>query len=184
MHGGRAMVKFIALNSKHLPAHPRSTSHALPCNLSHVRPARKQVKARAQSRRSRVGVALPTGGSGATTTPDYSLSDASTSQPQSIEGEAVTATEGASLPLALLARDAPKMRAAAELLNAWQIEPHDLWCGELLGRGGGLGRISGVQAGLRGGSSFSPCGASGSGAGGGGEARPPAELPRLSRRPL
>ena len=52
------------------------------------------------------------------------------------------------------------------------------------GRGGGLGRISGVQAGLRGGSSFSPCGASGSGAGGGGEARPPAELPRLSRRPL
>ena len=46
------------------------------------------------------------------------------------------ATEGASLPLALLARDAPKMRAAAELLNAWQIAPHDLWCGALLGRGG------------------------------------------------
>ena len=109
-----------------------------PCKLSHVGPARQQVKARAQSRRSRVGVALPTGGSGATTTPDYSLSDASTSQPQSVEGEgeAVTATEGASLPLALLARDAPKMRAAAELLNAWQIEPHDLWCGALLGRGG------------------------------------------------
>ena len=48
----------------------------------------------------------------------------------------MTATEGASLPLALLARDAPKMRAAAELLNAWQIAPHDLWCGALLGRGG------------------------------------------------
>ena len=48
----------------------------------------------------------------------------------------MTAAEGASLPLALLARDAQKMRAAAELLNAWQIAPHDLWCGALLGRGG------------------------------------------------
>ena len=48
----------------------------------------------------------------------------------------MAATEGTSLPLALLAREAPKMRTAAELLNAWQIEPHDLWCGALLGRGG------------------------------------------------
>ena len=93
----------------------------------------QQAKACAPSRRSRAGAAFPKGATGATTTPDYSLSGTSSSQPQIVEGEE---TEGASLPLALLARDAQKMRAAAELLNAWQIAPHDLWCGELLGRGG------------------------------------------------
>ena len=88
---------------------------------------------------------MPKGGSGATTTPDYSLSGTSSSQPHLVEGEE---TEGASLPLALLARDAQKMRAAAELLNAWQIAPHDLWCGELLGRGGQADVFAGRWEGL------------------------------------
>ena len=40
------------------------------------------------------------------------------------------------------------MRAAAELLNAWQIAPHDLWCGELLGRGGQADVFAGRWEGL------------------------------------
>ena len=81
-------------------------------------------------------------------TPDYSLSDTSASQPQSVEGEAVTSAEVASLPLALLARDTQKMRAAAQLLNAWQITPHDLWCGALLGKGGQADVFAGRWEGL------------------------------------
>ena len=63
--------------------HPFTHSHAVPCNLSQVRPAGQQPKAKG-------------GGNGATVTPDYSLSGTSTSQPQLVGGEAVTTTEVAS----------------------------------------------------------------------------------------
>ena len=40
------------------------------------------------------------------------------------------------LPLALLARDAGKQLAAAQLLETWKFAPADLWFGEPLGGGG------------------------------------------------
>ena len=60
----------------------------------------------------------------------------------------MTTAEVASLPLALLARDKQKMRAAAQLLNTWQIAPHDLWCGALLGKGGQADVFAGRWEGL------------------------------------
>ena len=52
------------------------------------------------------------------------------------------------IPLAMLAKDAGKQRAAAQLLDAWKISPNDLVFGEKLGEGGQADVFRGTYRGI------------------------------------
>ena len=88
-----------------------------------------------------------------TSTPVDSISSSSASSAQQqpviiVSSEPVTSTEGTAVPLALLAKDSGKQRAAAQLLEAWNIASWELFFGDSIGAGGQADVFAGSWRGL------------------------------------